>query len=78
MKTILIMLVLTLPAMAQHGSAYPKSGRGEAFPKNVPNSFNALNWIAQRHQYTDPYGPNSRRYYTPYWHSYGAWGFRHW
>src|ERR1700728_3592255 len=53
------------PALAQQGSEYPSpgSGRGSAFPKHVsPTGSNPTNWHRRKHQYTDPYGPNSKRY----------------
>jgi hypothetical protein len=58
---------------AQQGPAYPSTGagRGKAFPKQVsPTHPNPTNWVVQKHEYTDPYGPNSRRYYHFRWQHY--------
>jgi hypothetical protein len=67
---------LACPAGAQLGSAYPQSGsdrgpafpkpgadQGPAYPKGVsPTDSNPANWIAPAPEYTDPNGPNSKRY----------------
>jgi hypothetical protein len=67
----IVMIALTIvcfvsPLRAQQGSAYPLpgAGRGDAFPKHVsPTDANPTNWVGQKNEYTDPNGPNSRRYY---------------
>jgi hypothetical protein len=46
------------------GSGLPSSDRGPAFPKGVsPTASNPTNWVAPKPAYTDPYGPNNKRYY---------------
>jgi len=60
---------LAFPVHAQQGPAYPSpgTGRGEAFPEHVsPTTSNPTNWVKQQREYTDPNGPNSRRYYRSY------------
>jgi hypothetical protein len=61
---------IAFPVCAQRGPAYPEPGadRGPAYPKNVsPTDTNPANWIVQTPEYTDPYGPNSKRYYRYYY-----------
>ena len=60
-----LMVAIAGPALGQQGSEYPTPGssRGAAFPKHVsPTGSNPTNWHKRKHQYTDPYGPNSKRY----------------
>jgi hypothetical protein len=46
------------------GRGLPSSERGPAFPKDVsPTDSNQTNWVARQHEYTDPFGPNNRRWH---------------
>jgi hypothetical protein len=61
--TTVIACILS-PVQAQQGPAYPSPGsdRGDTFPKHVsPTGSNPTNWVKQKREYTDPYGPNSKR-----------------
>jgi hypothetical protein len=68
-RVLMIAIAITCFAFsvrAQQGPSYlsPEAGRGHAFPKHVsPTSTNPTNWVRQKHEYTDPNGPNSKRYY---------------
>jgi hypothetical protein len=71
MRSILIIAVTLLGlssglhAEDNAGSGYglPTSERGPAFPAGVsPTEPNPANWIARRQYYTDPFGPNNRRW----------------
>lgn len=70
MRRVLILAVtiasIAFPVRAQQGPAYPTPGasRGHAFPKHVsPTGTNQTNWARKEREYTDPNGPNSKRYY---------------
>jgi hypothetical protein len=66
-----VMIALTIacfvsPVRSQQGPAYPSAGagRGDAFPTPVsPTKGNPTNWVRPKQEYTDPNGPNSKRYY---------------
>jgi hypothetical protein len=68
---IIAIACILSPVRAQQGPAYPSPGadRGSAFPKHVsPTGSNPTNWVGKQHEYTDPNGPNSRRYRHHYYH----------
>lgn len=69
-------IAFALPAEAQQGPAYPSPGssRGPAFPQSVaPSQSNQTNWVKPEGQYTDPYGPNSKRNRWHGWGWHGGW-----
>lgn len=77
MRCVLIIAVtmacFASPVSAQQGPAYtsPGASRGHAFPKHVsPTQTNPTNWVARKPEYTDPYGPNSKRYYRSHHYYY--------
>ena len=64
--TAAAMVCILSPLRARQGPSYPSPGsnRGAAFPQHVsPTGANPTNWVARQPEYTDPNGPNSKRYY---------------